>query len=151
MGRIVRRGVLVVVAAALATGTLSVATTAEACACGAFSIGNRVWLDDSASPAQWGSGGGRNDGSIDGADDGDLVTGGVQDPGIEGVALELYRDVDGGGTIDPGDSFIGTQVTDSTGHYLFDGVGAGTYLVRIPASEFAAGEPLAGLVSSATT
>jgi hypothetical protein len=41
------------------------------------------------------------------------------DPGIAGVKLELYIDVDGDGKITNTDKLIKTDVTDSNGNYLF--------------------------------
>ncbi len=72
-------------------------------------IGDRVWIDA----------------------DGD----GRQDPeelGLSGVTVELWYDSNGDGTIDalyPG----GTATTNATGGYVFDGLPAGSYLVKITA------------------
>ncbi|MCB1212221.1 MAG: hypothetical protein KDK97_23055, partial [Verrucomicrobiales bacterium] len=55
--------------------------------------------------------------------------------GVEGVILELY---DNAGTK------LGVSNTDSAGRYLFSGLSAGTYSVKVPATEFAAGRPLFG-------
>ncbi|MCB0044461.1 MAG: hypothetical protein KDD92_03430 [Caldilineaceae bacterium] len=73
------------------------------------SIGNRVWLDQNA----------------DGIWDGDSGTPGVIDtdddePGIAGVTIDLYRDLNGNGVVDPGEPMMGTAITDANGNYLFD-------------------------------
>ena len=72
-------------------------------------IGNFVWLDLNG----------------DGIQDGGLEV------GIAGVTLALYRDVDGTGTIDPGDPIIATVTTDANGNYLFTGLAAGDYIVVV--------------------
>lgn len=41
------------------------------------------------------------------------------EPGIDGVVLELYLDRDGNGIIDPTDNLLGEEITDSNGNYLF--------------------------------
>ncbi|HEY0733863.1 MAG TPA: SdrD B-like domain-containing protein [Herpetosiphonaceae bacterium] len=65
----------------------------------------------------------------------DLNGNGVQEagePGIAGVTLNLYRDVDGDGVLDPGvDNLIRTVTTDSNGNYEFTGLPAGRYLVDV--------------------
>ena len=67
---------------------------------------------------------------------------GVQDdnePGIDGVTVQLLNS---GGTV------IDTTTTSAGGQYLFTGLQAGDYSVRIPASNFGSGGPLEGTVSS---
>jgi len=64
-------------------------------------------------------------------------TDGVQDPGepgIGGVTVLLYRDVDGDGDFEPGAAdggAIASVVTTSTGFYLFAGLASGNYWVSI--------------------
>ena len=120
-----------------------------------MSIGNRVWLDDTNDPAQWALGGSRNNALIDATDDGNLVTAGVQNPGIAGVDLQLFLDANGDG--DFSDTNVAgfnetlvfrTTTSGANGYYLFDGLAPGNYIVRIPASEFGGGQPLSGLISS---
>lgn len=63
---------------------------------------------------------------------------GVQDAGeavAAGVAMEL---------LDAASNVVDTTRTDASGFYLFSGLEAGTYTVRIPASEFASGGVLEG-------
>lgn len=73
-----------------------------------YSIGDYVWLD--------------------------LNEDGVQDAGENGipdVTLALYLDSDGDGVIDPEDTLIATDTTDSSGNYLFTGLTNGNYIVTI--------------------
>jgi len=86
-----------------------------------FSIGNRVWRDSD------------NSGDINAPDD--------TNPGIAGVTVNLYSASDTSTVLD-------TITTDSGGYYLFSNLPAGDYVVGIPASNFAAGQPLEGLHSS---
>ena len=113
-----------------------------------MSIGNRVWLDDSSDPSQWSPGGSRNNGLIDATDDGNLVTAGLQNPGIANVDLQLYLDANNNEVIDAGDALISSATSNSAGYYLFDGLAPGNYIVRVPSTEFGTGQPLAGLRSS---
>jgi uncharacterized repeat protein (TIGR01451 family) len=89
-----------------------------------LSLGNRVWLDSN------------NNGVMDGTE-----------AGIKDVTVELYLDANADGVADSGTA-LATQVTDANGFYLFTGLARGTYLVKIPQSNFAAGGPLAHLRSS---
>lgn len=73
-----------------------------------FSIGDFVWLDISCDGMQGGG-----------------------EPGIAGVTLELYRDLDGDGIVDSGDPHMGSTLTDGSGLYSFDGLPPGDYLVVI--------------------
>jgi uncharacterized repeat protein (TIGR01451 family) len=75
----------------------------------AYSIGNRVWLDN-------GTGGG-------------TASNGIQDgpePGLVGVPIRLYN-ANAAGT--PTGSALQTTVTDANGYYRFDGVNPGNYVV----------------------
>ena len=98
-------------------------------------LGNRVWKDDGA-----GAGGTANDGIINGTE-----------VGINGVAVLLYN-VDSNGF--PVGYALGTNTTatftSKLGYYSFDVV-PGNYVVVIPASNFASGQPLLNLYSSGTS
>jgi uncharacterized repeat protein (TIGR01451 family) len=84
-----------------------------------YSIGNRVWDDRN------------NDGLLN-----------AGESGIDGAVVNLYRAAD---LSTP----LATVTTASGGHYLFTGlVDATDYVVELPASNFAAGGPLAGFTSS---
>jgi len=96
---------------------------------GTYSLGNRVWLDD-------GTGGGVADNGIQ---DGTEV-------GIGNVVVNLYRD-DNGDNIPDGPA-IATTTTDANGHYRFDDLRAGGYVVEIPSLNFNSGSPLFSLASS---
>lgn len=113
-----------------------------------MSIGNRIWLDDSSDPAQWGPAGSRDNGTIDGTDDGNLTLAGLQGPGIANVPVQLYLDANSNAVVDAGDTLVTSTLSNATGYYLFDGLAPGNYLVRVPSTAFAAGQPLNGLVSS---
>lgn len=95
-----------------------------------LSVGNRVWLDN-------GAGGGTAD---DGIQNG-------SEPGIAGVAVELYRD-DGSTEPDSGDTLVTTATTDSNGFYLFSALTEGDYFLRIAPANFSTGQPLHGMLSS---
>jgi uncharacterized repeat protein (TIGR01451 family) len=94
------------------------------------SLGDRVWFD-----------------ADDNGQDDDGAT-----SGIGNVTLDLYRDSDGDGVYTPGvDVFVKSTTTISTGYYTFDNLVEGAYVVVIPASNFAGGAPLNGLLSSTPT
>ncbi|MCO5183272.1 MAG: carboxypeptidase regulatory-like domain-containing protein [Anaerolineae bacterium] len=57
------------------------------------------------------------------------------EPGVGGVTVEL---------LDSGGNVIATTTTAPDGTYLFTGLPAGDYTVRIPASNFGVGQPLEG-------
>jgi hypothetical protein len=63
----------------------------------------------------------------------DIDRDGVQDvgePGISNVTLTLYSDPNGDGDPSEG-SIVANTVTDATGHYLFNYLGTGKYLVDV--------------------
>lgn len=94
-----------------------------------LNLGNYVWYDTN------------NNGSIDGG----------ENP-INGVAVELFYDADGNGTIDISEQTpYATTTTAGGGLYLFSGLPAGKYYVGIPASQFGSGGSLQYLHSSGTT
>ena len=71
-------------------------------------IGNQVWLDSNA------------DGVFDGPNGPDGLPGTDDDePGIPGVTLDLYWDVNGNGAVDPGEPLVQSTATDANGMYLF--------------------------------
>ncbi len=79
----------------------------------------------------------------------DLDNDGIRDADelpAAGVTLELL-DEDGNPVLGP-DGQPMTTVSDANGNYTFDGLPEGTYVIRIPASNFADGAPLAGVVTS---
>ena len=84
------------------------------------SIGDYIWLDVNAN--------GTNDGlagldGIPGTDD--------DEPGIEGVTLDLYLDSNGDGLLQSFESRVASAVTDVNGQYLFQGLAEGDYLVDV--------------------
>jgi len=94
-----------------------------------MSLGNRVWLDTN------------NDGLLNNGE-----------VGVDGVAVELYRDTDSNGVYTPGtDALISTTVTAETGYYTFTNLLPVGYIVVLPQSNFVAGAPLFGYHSSTPT
>jgi LPXTG-site transpeptidase (sortase) family protein len=95
-----------------------------------YSLGNLVWFD---------------------TDNNGVVNGG--EVGVQGVRVELYRD-DGTtpGVFDAGDTYISFRNTNASGHYRFDDLGGGDYVVLIPSANFdTAGAVLSGYLSSGTS
>jgi hypothetical protein len=74
--------------------------------------------------------------------------------GINNVTVELYRD-DGDGIYGEGDTMIASRQTKSVagvaGIYRFTNLAPGSYLVRIPPTEFQPGGDLTGYISSLST
>ena len=104
-----------------------------------FSLGNHVWYDDGQ--------------TAPGVFNYALSNDGIRqstEPPVVGVDVRLYRDGDGDG-IPEAAEMMHTDITDANGFYLFDNLDPGPYFVEIPASEFGAGQPLAGWNSSQTT
>ncbi|MCE9645064.1 MAG: DUF11 domain-containing protein [Chloroflexi bacterium] len=107
-----------------------------------MSLGNRVWIDEGAGTTPFRAG--YNNGLQDGTE-----------AGMANVRVELWRDTNG----TPGlqvtgtpDTFLRFTSTDAAGYYLFDRLQPGTdYFVHIAASNFAAGQPLRGYLSSTDT
>jgi hypothetical protein len=94
-------------------------------------LGNTVWYDTNMN------------GFWDGPDGPDGVPGTPDDePGINGVKLNLYRDLNQNQVIDAGDYKLDpSQYTDTTlggipGQYLFDDLSPGHYLVEVDPSNF---------------
>lgn len=101
--------------------TLDLGFTAQLC------IGDRIWED---------------------LDDDGRFESGAGEPGIGGVQLELYRDA-GDGLLDSGDRLVAEASSDEgSGNYRFCGLLPADYILLVPARNFEAGRPLAGLVSS---
>jgi protocatechuate 3,4-dioxygenase beta subunit len=73
------------------------------------SIGNLVWFDSV------------QDGIFDSA----------TEIGAVGVSVDLWRNPDGSATLNGDESIIGTTTTDSNGRYLFQGLTAGAYFVKV--------------------
>ena len=74
-------------------------------------IGNLIWLDDNANGVRDGVNG--PDGQANTDDD---------EPGIQGVTVDLFRDLNNNGKLDPGEPLIATTTTDANGAYLFSGL-----------------------------
>ncbi|MEM9849148.1 MAG: SdrD B-like domain-containing protein, partial [Bacteroidota bacterium] len=83
------------------------------------SIGNQVWEDTDADGVYEPNGA-----------DGIMGTDDDETP-IEGVTIDLYRDLDGNGEIDPGEPRVGSTVTDMNGMYLFDELPLDDYVVDV--------------------
>ena len=89
-----------------------------------MALGNRVWRDQSTDVNT-------NNGAHDTGED-----------GIAGVLVQL---------LGPQGQVLSQDVTDPQGFYLFENLPAGVYSVRVAASNFASGQPLAGLSNSTPT
>ncbi len=75
----------------------------------------------------------------------------TNEPAVDGVTVELLRDANNNGTLDANElTAIATTTTANGGTYSFT-VAPGAYFLRIAASNFVAGAPLAGCLSSTTT
>ncbi len=98
------------------------------------SLGNQVWFDVN--------------------DNGLLDTGEV---GVSGVAMELYQDSNGDGTLTPGvDKLISTTTTTAGGYYTFTNLLPSValteaYLVVITSTNFTSSGPLVGYHNSSST
>jgi len=65
---------------------------------------------------------------------------------LSGFTIQLYKDTDGNGVLDSGDTLVTSQVTDSTGAYVFTGLSAGTYFVKeVQKSGYIETAPASGL------
>jgi len=53
------------------------------------------------------------------------------EPGYQDVVVELYRDTNGNGVSDAGDTFLISQTTDSNGNYLFENLPQDDYIVVV--------------------
>ncbi len=54
------------------------------------------------------------------------------EPGLQGVTLELWQDVDENGLLEPGtDNLVTSETTDARGGYFFGGLPAARYLVHV--------------------
>ena len=65
----------------------------------------------------------------------------------DSTGAALYRQADGSVSTNTAGTLIST-LTDAAGLYVFNDLPAGTYAVRVPSNQFAAGGPLAGYLSS---
>lgn len=97
---------------------------------GPMSVGNLVWSDSN------------NNGIFD-----------SDETGVDGVKVNLYLDSDGNGTFSPGiDQFFGTTTTftegGASGHYLFNNLPQGYYIIQIDPANFQAGSALGGAIPS---
>jgi subtilisin-like proprotein convertase family protein len=97
-----------------------------------LTLGNRVWLDDGR------GGGALNNGVMDGSE-----------PGITNVVLHLLN-ANRQPVLNANGQPV-TTTTDANGHYLFVELSPVDYIVCAAASNFLAGAPLSGLISSVPT
>ncbi len=93
-------------------------------------VGNRVWHDIN------------NDGIVN-----------AGEIGIGSVLIHLYKDTNGSGLFDPGDTFVSAQASSGSGFYGFNGLvqslkPSERYLIVIDGSNFCAGGALQEFVSS---
>jgi hypothetical protein len=89
-------------------------------------IGGTIWADMSMNNND------RNDGEQD-----------SDEPGIGGVKVNLYYDVNGDGMLDGMETTpIAMQTTQPDGTYLFEGLQPGKYQVEVDGMNFMSGQPL---------
>ncbi|MEI6653795.1 MAG: SdrD B-like domain-containing protein [Verrucomicrobiota bacterium] len=71
------------------------------------------------------------------------------EPGIAGITVSLYNDVNTNDIYDAGDALVGNKVTDANGNYLFTGLPPGEYVVKInvPPTGANTGNPAGGLTN----
>ena len=76
----------------------------------------------------------------------------ANEPGIPGVVVNLYNDVNGNGQYDQGTdtpyAADPTQTTDAGGQYLFDNIPDGKYIVQIAPANSNQGQPLYGFTQT---
>ena len=98
---------------------------------GTLAVGDRVWLDPN------------NNGTYQ------LGTG---EPGINGVELSIYRDLNNNNILDAGDVYYGSTSTYALagvdGYYQFTALPAASYIIVVNAENFLAGHALGGLATS---
>ena len=58
------------------------------------------------------------------------------EPGLGGVPVSLYIDVDNDGVYSPGDTLVATTTTNASGYYSFTSLSAYTYVVTIDATGY---------------
>ena len=76
----------------------------------------------------------------------------ANEPGVNGVIVELLRDANGDGKLDPPElTAVATRTTAGGGLYLFDNLAPGKYAVRLPATNFQTNGALLGWLSSTPT
>ena len=54
--------------------------------------------------------------------------------GLEGVTVELYRDIDGDGVYDVSEPRVASVKTNENGQYFFADLPAGNYVVKVDTS-----------------
>ncbi len=91
-------------------------------------IGNLLWLDLN------------EDGLVD-----------ANEPGLSNVVVQLWGTNHPSGTIYPDFTLLLETTSDAQGYYLFTALASASYVVRIPAANFAPGGSLDGLRSTPTT
>ena len=77
-----------------------------------------------------------------------MVTEMVVNQFFTGVLVNLRNDVDASGTLTAGDTVITTSTTDANGHYLFNNLAAGNYIVEVASSNFDPAAVLENAISS---
>lgn len=72
------------------------------------------------------------------------------EPGINGVTVNLYQDENGNGVIDPEDALVATTVTASGGLYNFINLAPANYIVAVAPGNFSTGQPLSSYTLTST-
>ncbi len=98
-----------------------------------YALGNRIWFDTNG------------DGILN---NGELPIPGVATELLDGAGQKLYRTPAGDLTTVAGTNTPVVATTDAAGYYRFDSLPPGIYAVRVAASNWGTGQPLAGYANS---
>ena len=96
-----------------------------------LSIGNRVFIDNNNDGID-------NDGPLDA--NGNRVLG--SSPGIDGIDVRVYYDLNSTDQMDDGDRYIDARTTEAGGYYTVGNNISGTFMVQMPSVNFDLGGPL---------
>ena len=96
-----------------------------------LSLGNRVFIDNNNDGID-------NDGPLDA--NGNRVLG--SSPGIDGIDVKVFFDLNGTDRMDDGDRYIDTRITEAGGYYTVGNNISGTFMVQMTPVNFEPGGPL---------
>ena len=102
-----------------------------------LSLGNRVFIDNNNDGID-------NDGPLDA--NGNRVLG--SSPGIDGIDVRVYYDLNSTDQMDDGDRYIDARTTEAGGYYTVGNNISGTFMVQMPSVNFEPGGPLQNCMNS---